>query len=92
MGLRPHFLQIFMDYILTFFAVFALDLVYTYYLKCVAEDRRIMASVWSVACYLGASIAVINYTTNHWLLLPALAGAFCGTYAGMLFSRAKYTE
>ena len=78
-----------MDYILTFFAVFALDLVYTYYLRCVSENRVFMASVWSVACYLGASVAVINYTTNNWLLLPALLGAFCGTWVGMLVKSRK---
>ena len=73
-----------MDYILTFIAVFMLDLVYTYYLRCVADNRVFMASFWSVACYLGASVAVINYTSNHWLLVPALLGAFCGTWVGMI--------
>ena len=71
------------DYISTFFAVLALDLVYTYYLRAVAENRVLTASFWSVACYLGASVAVINYTANHALLVPALLGAFCGTYLGM---------
>jgi len=78
------------DYILTFLAVFALDLVYTYYLRSVAENRVLMASVWSVACYLGASIAVINYTSNHLLLLPALLGAFCGTWVGMIVKSKKH--
>ena len=71
------------DYITTFFAIFLLDVVYTYYLSCMADNHVMGASVWSVACYILGSIAVKNYTTNHWLLIPAMAGAFCGTYVGM---------
>ena len=72
-----------MDYIFTFFAVFFLDVVYTYYLRCVAENKVMLASFWSVACYLGGSIAVINYTSDHWMLIPAVMGAFAGTWTGM---------
>jgi 4-amino-4-deoxy-L-arabinose transferase-like glycosyltransferase len=72
-----------LDYIFTFFAVFLLDLVYTYYLRSVQEKKAFMASIWSMACYLGASVAIINYTANHLLLIPAVIGAFFGTYVGM---------
>ena len=72
-----------LDYIFTFFAVFLLDLVYTYYLRAVQEKNALAASAWSMACYLGASIAIINYTANHLLLIPAVIGAFFGTYVGM---------
>jgi uncharacterized membrane protein YfcA len=69
--------------LVTFFSIFFLDIVYTYYLRCVANDNVLGASFWSVACYILGSAAVISYTTNHWLVLPAIAGAFCGTYVGM---------
>ena len=69
--------------IITFFSIFLLDVVYTYYLRCVADNNVLGASFWSVACYLLGSVAVISYTTNHWLIIPAVAGAFCGTFAGM---------
>lgn len=71
------------EYFFTFLAVFVLDLVYTHYLKHVANDHALGASFWSVGCYLLASVAVINYTNNHLLLIPAAFGAFCGTYVGM---------
>ena len=76
-----------LDYIVTFFAIFLLDVVYTYYLRCVQNNNVLGASIWSIACYLLGSLAVINYTTNHWLLLPAIAGAFCGTYVGMIIKK-----
>ena len=78
-----------LDYIFTFLAVFILDIVYTYYLRCVKDGRAVMASWWSIACYIGGSVAVINYTTNHWMLIPACLGAFCGTYVGMKINAAS---
>jgi uncharacterized membrane protein YfcA len=78
------------DYITTFFAIFLLDIVYTYYLRCVANDCVLGASFWSVACYILGSVAVINYTTNHWLMIPAMAGAFFGTYVGMKIKRKQF--
>ena len=71
------------DFVTTFFAIFLLDVVYTYYLRCVTDNNVLGASFWSVACYILGSVAVINYTTNHWLLIPAMAGAFVGTFVGM---------
>jgi len=78
-----------LEYITTFFAIFLLDIVYTYYLRCVANEYVLGASFWSVACYILGSVAVINYTTNHWLIIPAMAGAFCGTYVGMILRKRK---
>jgi hypothetical protein len=75
------------EYVVTFFAIFLLDIVYTYYLRCVANDIVLGASFWSVACYILGSVAVINYTTNHWLMIPACLGAFCGTYVGMIIRK-----
>lgn len=71
------------DYIITFFALFFTDVFYTYYLRSVQHDEVIKASVWAVVVFFIAAIAVVNYTTNHWLLIPACAGAFCGTFVGM---------
>jgi hypothetical protein len=80
------------EYGFTFLAVFILDVVYTYYLRCVKDGRALMASGWSVACYLGASVAVINYTSDHWMLVPACIGAFCGTWVGMKINAASIDQ
>jgi uncharacterized membrane protein YfcA len=71
------------EWVIVFFAIFFLDVVYTYYLRCVANNNVLGASFWSVACYILGSLAVINYTANHWLMIPACVGAFFGTYVGM---------
>ena len=71
------------DYIYTFFAIFFTDIFYTFYLKSVSEDKVIRASCWATLVFLVACSAVIEYTTNHMLLIPAAFGAFFGTLVGM---------
>lgn len=71
------------SFILTFAAVFFVDIFYTYYLKTVTENKALKASIWGAIVWLIGSLAVIEYTANHWLLIPACLGAFCGTYVGM---------
>ena len=78
-----------LDYVVTFFAVFFTDIFYTYYLKAVQEEQTLKASLWAVIVFIVACVAVINYTTNYWLLLPAGVGAFCGTYVGMILRKRK---
>ena len=70
-------------YISTFLAVSLTDILYVYFLKSVQNNRPLSASLWSVVVTLTASIAVINYTEDHYALIPALLGAFFGTYLGM---------
>ena len=72
-------------YIETFLLVFVTDILYTYYVRAVNQNRVVVASLWSVMCTFTASIAVINYTENHWTLIASLLGAGFGTYVGMRF-------
>jgi hypothetical protein len=70
-------------YLITFLAVFFTDAIYIYFLKSVQHNRPIVAALWSVVVTLTASVAVINYTTDHFALVFALLGAFFGTLLGM---------
>ena len=76
-----------MDYLVTFLAVFATDILYVYFLKSVQNNRILSASLWSVVVTFTASVAVINYTTDHLALIPALLGAFTGTWFGMRYQK-----
>jgi len=69
----------------TFFALFFTDIFYTYYLKAIQNEQATQASIWAVIVFVIASVAVIEYTTNHWMLIPAGLGAFCGTWVGIKF-------
>jgi hypothetical protein len=70
-------------YVVTFLAVFVTDLLYVYFVKSIQRDQPISAGLWSMVVTLTASIAVINYTEDHYALIPALLGAFAGTWFGM---------
>lgn len=77
------------SYLTTFLAVFVVDIFYTYYLKSVTENAALKASVWGAVVWLIGSFAVIEYTADHMLLIPACIGAFCGTYVGMKIRNRK---
>lgn len=81
-----------LTYIITFFAVFATDILYVYFIKAVQNDQPIRASFWSVLVTLTATITVISYTEDHWAIIPALMGAAVGTYAGMVLRRRQRIE
>ena len=76
-------------YLITFIAVFLTDVLYIYFIKSIQENKALQAAFWSVVVTGTASITVISYTEDHWALIPALAGAFCGTLVGMKV-RKKY--
>ena len=81
-----------LEYVVTFFAVFFMDIFYTYYLKAVQDEHVLKASSWAVVVYIIACVAIINYTTNYWLLVPAGTGAFFGTYVGMILRQNKIIQ
>jgi O-antigen/teichoic acid export membrane protein len=72
-----------LSYLTTFIAVFVVDIFYTYYLKSINENKAITAGFWGAVVWLIGSIAVIEYTADHMLLIPACIGAFFGTWVGI---------
>jgi uncharacterized membrane protein YfcA len=79
-------------YISTFLAVSLTDILYVYFLKSVQNNQPLSASLWSVVVTFTASVAVINYTEDHYALIPALFGAFFGTYLGMKWRKKDVTD
>jgi uncharacterized membrane protein YfcA len=72
-----------MSWLIAFAAMFATDLCWAFYVASVKSNDALAASAWAVALFLLGAIAVIGYTRDRWLLLPAAAGAFAGTYIGV---------
>ena len=79
-------------YITTFLAIFVTDLIYVYFVKSIQNDHPLRAAWWSMVVTFTASVAVINYTTDHWALIPALLGAFSGTLLGMRIRKNNVTS
>ena len=76
-----------MDYVITFFAIFFLDIVNAWYIKAISEDRAVVASLWAVFVTLASCVAIINYTRDNMMIIPALVGAFVGTYVGIIIKK-----
>lgn len=74
------------NWFITFVLVVLLNVFYAFYLKAVQTNKLVVASAWSSAINLSASIAAINYVTDHWIIIPSCIGSFVGTYIGMIIS------
>jgi len=72
-------------YIFTFLSMFVTDIVYTQLLKSVQNDRPLSSSICASAITFLGGIAIINYTNDNMMIIPAVLGAFAGTYVGMKF-------
>lgn len=72
-----------LEWILVFFAMLVVDVLNAIYIKHIEKNNAMLASFTAVVLFLAASVAVIGYVDNHWLLIPASAGAFVGTYIGI---------
>jgi len=56
------------------------DWVWARYGMAVADRRAAVASVFAILIILVGAAAVLAYTENHWMLIPAALGAGAGTY------------
>lgn len=68
---------------IVFAALFALDFVWISYTKAVTQHAPMGAAFWAVLILLFNGVSQIGYVNEPWLLVPAAAGAFTGTYAAM---------
>ena len=74
-----------LDYILAFCTLFCIDVFYSFYLKAVQRNKPLKSASWAAVVFTLSGMVVIQYTENHKLLIPAILGAFCGTYIGVKF-------
>lgn len=71
-----------MTWVLTFLAMLGLDIMSAWYTRAVAARHPTRAALAAMAMVLFGGAATIAYVDNHWMLVPALAGAALGTYIG----------
>lgn len=72
-----------LEYIVTFIAVFLTDVLYVNLVKSIQQDLHWRAAFWGMVVTFASSIAIINYTNDNLAIVPALAGAFFGTFFGI---------
>lgn len=70
-----------------FVAIFVLDFVWARYTYAMTQERPWAAGFYGAAIFLLSGFSVVQYTTNHWLLIPAAIGGFAGTFAAVKWKR-----
>lgn len=62
---------------------FALDYVWVWYTKAVADHRTVPATIWSGTIMLITGINIVAISQHWHLVICAAVGAAMGTYAAM---------
>lgn len=75
--------NIWLQGVVVFASVAAADYAWTKYNMHSAAKHPHRAAGWSAAIIAFGAVSVVSYTTNHWLLIPALLGAYVGTYVAV---------
>jgi hypothetical protein len=68
--------------LIVFGSLFLLDLIWARYTILVTTARRWSAGILASLIIALCGAAAISYVNDPWMLLPAMAGAFCGTVVG----------
>lgn len=67
-------------FLAVFFAVAVVDVLWALYMGSVARKQAFWAATWSSLIILLGAFSVVQYTQDHWMLAPAMLGAFIGTH------------
>ncbi len=71
-------------WIVVFLSVALADLAWTRYNMSVSRSAPFSAASWSTVIVLLGAVTFMGYAEDRWLVIPAGAGAWVGTYVAML--------
>jgi hypothetical protein len=69
-----------LKHIVVFFSAAFLDVLWTIYIKKVAQSKAFGAALVTIFIYYVGGIVTISYVENHWMLLTATSGATIATF------------
>lgn len=72
-----------------FVSMAILDVIWGIYLEKMGEKKPAQAATVAAAMWLFGAYAVVSYTSNHWYVAFAFAGAWIGTYAISAYQKRK---
>jgi len=78
--LQPDFIY---KSVMVFFAMALADLFWTLYYFGVEKRQAFIASFWSVMILMCGMITTFSYIQDRRLMVPAIFGAFLGTYGAV---------
>lgn len=75
-----------MKFVGVFAALFVLDFVFARYTKSIGDLRAMPASSYAAVIVVLNGAAAVGYVHEPWLLVPAMLGAFTGTWLSVKMS------
>lgn len=66
--------------LMVFSLMFTCDVIWALYFRFVTHKKALPASICGVMIYLFGSVVTIKWVENSLYLIPAVLGAFLGTY------------
>ena len=70
----------FLNCLLVFTVMFITDVLYALYFTSVRDNQAVMAATFGSSIYLLSALVTTKWIEDSWLLLPAVAGAWLGTF------------
>jgi hypothetical protein len=65
------------------------DVCWAYYFIKIEERKSVAAGIWGSAIYICGVFGVLSYTEDKTLIIPAVLGAFVGTYLTIEYKKRK---
>ena len=78
-----------LQFILVLIAMAVADVCWTFYFIKINERKSIAAGVWGSLIYICGAFGVLSYTKDKTLIIPAVLGAFIGTYLTVEYKKKK---
>jgi type IV secretory pathway VirB6-like protein len=75
--------------LLVFVAMAIADICWAYYFIKIDERKSVAAGMWGSAIYICGAVSVVSYTQDRTLIIPAVLGAFVGTYLTIEYKKRK---
>lgn len=66
--------------LLVFVLACVVDWIWSMYIKTTAHGQTLASSIYASLVVLAGAAITIFYVSDHWLVVPAAAGAFVGTW------------
>lgn len=76
-------MNIWLQSVVVFVSMAAGDFAWTKYMLHAAAKNPHRAALWNAVIIAFGAISVVSYTSNHWLLIPAMLGAYVGTFVAV---------
>jgi hypothetical protein len=73
-------LGFFIHFMGTFTAMLFVDVCWAKYFLSVSKHKPLPSAMWGSLIVLFGAISTINYVQDKWMLVPAVLGAFVGSY------------